>query len=197
MAHNLREFLGEYQRGIEVCVVADGADALLGVRDAFLRFFRDDLGKPMPVAVVPQEPAIPRRRDLALSDESAIERARHSARELEERVDGLYHFYLAIEGCVHALTLDGETRYFTRSWAVLRGVAGESYGASGSVQLPTRLVGGLSAEEVAAAVPRSRRSTSLVASLTGGLETRRIAVAESTLHALATQFHGVLDSHPG
>src|SRR5262245_27772588 len=83
MAHNLREFLGEYQRGIEVCVVADGADALLGVRDAFLRFFRDDLGKPLPVAVVPQEPAIPRRHDLALSDEAAIERARQSARELE------------------------------------------------------------------------------------------------------------------
>ena len=195
MAHNLREFLGEYQRGIEVCVVSDGADALLGVRDAFLRFFRDDLGKPLPIAVVAQEPAVPRAGDLALSDEAAIERAREGARELEERVEGLYHFYLAIEGCVHALIIDGETRYFTRSWAVVRGVAGESFGASGSVQLPNRLVGGLSPEEVASAVPRSRPG-GLVASLTGGLETRRIAVAESTLHALATQFHGVLDSHP-
>ena len=177
-------------------MLADGADSLLGVRDAFFRFFRDDLGKPLPVAVVPQEPASPRPGDLALSDEAAIERARRAARELEERVDGQYHFYLAIEGCLHALAIDGETRHFTRSWAVIRGVAGESYGASGSVQLPTRLVSGLSAEEVAAAVPRSKRTSSLVASLTGGLETRRVAVAECTLHALATQFHGVLDNHP-
>jgi hypothetical protein len=36
----------------------------------------------------------------------------------------------------------------------------------------------------------------MVASLTGGLETRRIAVAESTLHALATQFHGIWEGHP-
>jgi non-canonical (house-cleaning) NTP pyrophosphatase len=193
MAHNLREFLGEYQRGIEVCVLADGPDALLGVRDAFKRFFRDHLGKPLPVAVVPQEPAIPRKPGLALSDEEAIARARLAALELEERVTGLYHFYLAVEGCLHGLDIDGSRRYFTRSWAALRGVAGESYGASGSMQLPASLVAGLTAEEIAISAPRSRRGGGMIAALTGGLETRRSAIVECTLHALATQFHGVLE----
>jgi non-canonical (house-cleaning) NTP pyrophosphatase len=196
MAQNLREFLGEFQRGIEVCVVGDGADALLGVRDAFLRFFRDDLGKPLPVAVVPREPRGERPRGLALSDEEALARARHAARELEEDVAGLYHFYLAVEGCLHTLEIDGGRRCFVHSWAVLRGVSGESFGSSGSVELPARLVGGLTLEEIALSVPGARRSGGMLASLTGGLETRRTAVAESTLHALATQFHGVLDSHP-
>lgn len=196
MAQNLREFLGEFQRGIEVCVVADGADALLGVRDAFLRFFRDDLGKPLPVAVVAQEVAGARVPALALSDEEAIARARGAARELEHRVPGQYHFYLSVEGCIHSLAVDGALRYFVRSWAVIRGVAGESYGSSGSVQLPSRLVDGLSAAEVATSIPGARRSGGMISSLTGGLETRRTAVAESTIHALATQFHGVLDSHP-
>jgi non-canonical (house-cleaning) NTP pyrophosphatase len=196
MGQDLREFLGEFQRGIEVCVVGDGADALLGVRDAFLRFFRDDLGKPVPVAVVPQEVAAGRPVGLALSDEEALARARAAALELERRVAGLYHFYLAVEGCLHALDVDGGRRYFVHSWAVLRGVSGESFGSSGSVELPARLVAGLAPEEIAVSVPGSRRSGGVVASLTGGLETRRSAVAESTLHALATQFHGVLDIHP-
>jgi non-canonical (house-cleaning) NTP pyrophosphatase len=196
MAQNLREFLGEFQRGIEVCVVGDGADALLGVRDAFLRFFRDDLGKPLPVAVVPHESAPDRPRGLALSDEEALGRARAAARELESHVAGQYHFYLAVQGCVHALEIDGSPRYFVHSWAVLRGVAGESFGSSGSVELPARLVAGLSPDEIALSVPGARRSGGMLASLTGGLETRRTAVAESTLHALVTQFHGVLDNHP-
>jgi hypothetical protein len=33
-----------------------------------------------------------------------------------------------------------------------------------------------------------------VSSLTGGLESRRSAVAQATLHALATQFFGILDT---
>lgn len=173
----------------------DGADALLGVRDAFLRFFRDDQGRPLPVAVVPQEPASP-RSPLAISDEEALDRARASARELEHRVPGLYHFYLAVEGCVHALEVDGARRYFARSWAVVRGVAGESFGSSGSVQLPLKLIEGLEPDEIASSIPGSSRSGGMIASLTGGLETRRTAVAESTLHALATQFHGVLGSRP-
>lgn len=197
MARKLREFLGEFQRGIEVCVPGDGSDALLGVRDAFLRFFRDDQGRPLPVAVVPQEPA-PQIASggLATSDEEALARARAASRELEHRVPGVYHFYLAVEGCIHSLEIDGSRRYFARSWAVVRGVAGESFGSSGSVQLPIRLVEGLEPDEVATSIPGSRRSGGMLASLTGGLETRRTAVAESTLHALATQFHGVLGSRP-
>jgi len=33
----------------------------------------------------------------------------------------------------------------------------------------------------------------MISSLTGGLETRRHAVALSTMHALSTQFYGVFD----
>jgi hypothetical protein len=36
----------------------------------------------------------------------------------------------------------------------------------------------------------------MISSLTGGLETRRKAVAVSTLHALSTLFYGILDSRP-
>lgn len=176
-------------------MAGSGADTLLGVREAFLRFFRDNLGRPLPIAVVPQE-VEELRQGLALSDEAALDRARRAVRELEERIPGVYHFYLAVEGCAHSLEFDGTLRFFVRSWAVLRGVAGESFGSSGSVQLPASLVDGLASHQVPVSVPGTRKSGGMIASLTGGLETRRTAAAAATLHALSTQFHGVLDSHP-
>jgi len=193
MATDLRDFLGEFQRGIEVCVADSGADTLFGVRDAFRRFFRSDSGEVAPVAVVPQEVATS-FTGLPLSDNEAISRARRSVEVLEGRLAGVYHFYLASEACFHSLELGSEVRFFVRNWAVLRGVAGESLGASGSLQLPTSLVNGLGVEQLPHSIPGTRRSGGILASLTGGLESRRTAVAQATLHALSTQFFGILDT---
>jgi hypothetical protein len=65
------------------------------------------------------------------------------------------------------------------------------------VELPERLIEGLSGEQLAIAVPGTRRAGGTIASLTGGLETRRSAVALATLHALSTHFYGILESRRG
>ncbi len=196
MSSNLKEFLGRYQRGIEVCVAGGGADTLLGVRDAFRRYFHEGLERPVPVAVVPQEMP-PRPTGLPVSDLEALETARRTARELEARLPGTYHFYLANEACIHSLEIEGQSRYFIRSWSVLVGVAGESCGSSGSIQLPQRLVESLEGVHAEVEIPGKRKSGGTIASLTGGLETRRSAVATATLHALSTLFYGILESRRG
>jgi hypothetical protein len=71
---------------------------------------------------------------------------------------------------------------------------GEAWGASGSVQLPDRLVAGLDGAQIPFAVPGTRRAGGMISSLTGGLENRRRATAQSTFHALSTLFYGVLES---
>jgi hypothetical protein len=193
MAPDLREFLGEFQRGIEVCVADSGADTLFGVRDAFRRFFRSDSGEVAPVAVVPHELETA-LTGLPLSDVEAINRARRSALQMEGKLPGVYHFYLAAEACYHSLDLGDGERIFVRSWTALRGVAGESLGSSGSLQLPPNLVDGVGVEQLPHSIPGTRRSGGILASLTGGLENRRTAVAAATLHALSTQVFGILDT---
>jgi hypothetical protein len=196
MARTLRDFLGGYQRGIEVCVAGTSSDQLLGVREAFRRFFHDGLGRPVPVAVVPQEDDAP-RRGLAASDPEAIESARAAARRLEAALPGTYHFYVSTEFCVAPLEIAGAERWFVRAWSAVVGPGGEAWGSSGSVQLPDRLVSGLTGAEVALAAPGTRRAGGTISALTGGLESRRSAVALATVHALATLFYGVLESRPG
>lgn len=166
------------------------------MRDAFRRYFQDGLGRPVAVAVVPQE-APPRALGMSASDEEAIQRARAAARELEARLPGTYHFYLAAEACVHPLEVEGRTRFFVRYWTAMVGVAGESLGSSGAIQLPERLMAGATEDDVHHAVPGTRRAGGTIASLTGGLETRRSAVATATLHAISTLFYGILESRPG
>ncbi len=166
------------------------------MREAFRRFFQDGLGRSMPVAVVPQEGEA-RAWGLSLSDEEAIDRARRAARELEEKLPGVYHFYLAAEGGLHSLEVDGKIHFFVRSWVVLRGVGGETFGSSGSLQLPSHLVDGLTADQVPSSLPGTRRSGGILNSLSGGLETRRSAIAAATVHALSTKFFGILESHGG
>lgn len=179
-----------------MCVAGTSADLLLGVREAFRRFFHDRLDRPLPVAVVPQDIDLP-LRGLASSDEEAIELARREARALEARLPGTYHFYISSEFCVDTVEIDGRPRWFVRGWSAVVGPGGEAWGASGAVQLPDRLVEGLTGEQLPAEVPGTRRAGGTIASLTGGLETRRTAVALATLNALATLFYGVLEARPG
>jgi non-canonical (house-cleaning) NTP pyrophosphatase len=196
MTQTLRDFFGGYQRGVEVAVSAATPDELLGVREAFRRYFHDGLERPVPVAVVGQEEAVA-RRGVAGSDRDAIAAARRAARELAARLGATYQFYVASESCVEAIPVAEGDRFVLRSWTAVIGPPGEALGGSGSFELPRVLVNGLRGDEIVAAVPGTRRGGGLVAQLTGGLESRRSAVALATFGALSTLFFGIFESHPG
>jgi non-canonical (house-cleaning) NTP pyrophosphatase len=192
MPADLREFWSRFQSGVEVAVDGVSPDRSLGVRDGFLRYFHDGLERPVPVAVVAQEIERPPLRGVAPSNEEAIERARERAHHLRERLRETYHFYVSSEAGVEPLEVGGTLHHFVRTWTVVVGVVGEAWGSSGAVELPPGVVAGTDLDQPGAA-PGTRRSGGLVSSLTGGLETRRRAVALGTLHALASFFHGLLE----
>jgi len=62
------------------------------------------------------------------------------------------------------------------------------------VQIPDRIVTGLDQTQIELAVPGTRKSGGMLRSLTGGLETRRKAIAQSTLLAISSLFYGILES---
>jgi len=195
MGMDLKNFWQRLQTGVEVAVAGHAPDKLLGVRDGFLRFFHDGLDRAVSVVVVPQsveeEPV-----GLLVSDEEVVREARRKAVGLEERLGGNYHFYIASEGGIESLEVDGAQRYLIRNWTVMRSPLGEAWGSSGAIQLPDRLVAGLDSAQIPFAVPGTRRSGGITSSLTGGLETRRKNIALSTFHALSTLFYGVMESRP-
>lgn len=168
-------------------------DTLLGVREGFLRYFKDGLDRQVSVAVVPQ-PCEESPLGLAVSDDEVIRRVRKKVLAIEEALGTTYHFYVAADGGLDAVEIDAKLRYFVRNWTVVRSRLGEAWGSSGSIQLPDRIVRELDSDQVPFAVPGTRKSGGMISSLTGGLETRRHAVALSTMHALSTLFYGVFDS---
>jgi non-canonical (house-cleaning) NTP pyrophosphatase len=191
---DIRNFWQKLQSGVEVAVAGNNPETLLGIRDAFLRFFHDGLDKTVSVVVVPQTVEGPPPMGLPVSDEETLQRARACVTDMESRIGGdAYQFYMASEGGIHSLELDGRTRYFVRNWTVVRCPLGEAWGSSGSVQLPDRLIEGLDSAQIPFAVPGTRRSGGMTRSLTGGIETRRKAIATSTLHAISTLFYGILE----
>jgi non-canonical (house-cleaning) NTP pyrophosphatase len=193
MATDLKDFWVRLQRGVEVAVAGTTPDKLLGVRDGLLRFFSAGLGRSVSVAVVPQ--AVEEMPvGLLVSDEEVVRKARNQVAELEGRLGAAYHFFIGSEAGIETLDVDGQGACFIRYWTVVRGTLGEAWGASGSVQLPAQLVAGPAPGGVA--VAGTRRKGGLIASLTGNLENRRTAIAQSTLHAFATLFYGVLDKRP-
>ncbi len=196
MIMDTKAFWQRLQTGVEVAVAGPSPDKMLGVRDGFLRYFRDGLERAVSVAVVPQamEEA---PLGLLISDAEVIRLTRERAMALERALTDNYHFYVASEAGLHSIDLDGCTRYFVRYWTVVRGPVGEAWGSSGSIQLPERLVHGLDSEQIPFAVPGTRKRGGMISSLTGQLENRRKAVASSTLHAVASLFYGVIESRPG
>lgn len=186
-----REFWQRLQRGVEVAVAGSTPDRQLGVRDGFLRFFRRRLDRPISIAVVAQE-GREEPVGLPVSDREVMDLVDLRARDLEQRFRGQYHFFVASEGGIHTLEGNDGTLYFVRNWTLIDSPIGRAWGASGSVQLPTSLVAGLAQDQVPFIVPGTRRSGGMIASLTGGLETRRRAVEVATIHALSTLFYGIL-----
>lgn len=192
MAPDLRDFWQRLQTGIAVAVDRPTPEKLLGIRDGVTRFFGERWGRPLPVAVVPCEGSTD-PSGLPLTDEEVVERALHRARRLAEDLGDEYHLYAVSEGGLHSVDTDGQTLWFVRNWTVLCGPVGEAVGASGSVQLPPRLLDGLQEEQIPFALPGTRRRGGMISSLTGGLENRRRAVTSSTVHALSTLFYGILE----
>lgn len=195
---DLRDFWQRFQSGIDVAVGGDAADKLLGVRDGFVRYFqhalsRPDLDKPLSVAVVPQ-PHGEARDALPLSDLEILELARSRAADLEDRLGGQYAFCVGSESGLLTVEAGSDTRWLVRTWTVIRGLGDETWGSSGSIQLPQSLVRGLDEAELPFAIPGRRRRGGMVGSLTGGAASRRQATAEATFHALATMLYGVLES---
>lgn len=195
MAPDLKDFWQHLQTGIAVAVDRPTPDKLLGIRDGMTRFFDQRLGRPVPVAVVPCEGSAD-PSGLPSSDTEVVARARARARELHEELEDEYHVYAVSEGGLHSVETQDETLWFVRNWTVLRGSFGEAVGASGSVQLPPRLLAGLQEEQIPFAVPGTRRRGGMISSLTGGLENRRRATATATVHALSTLFYGILEGRP-
>lgn len=130
-----------------------------------------------------------------MTDEATLALARAQAVELRQRLGETYHFYVAVEGGLHPLEVDGRPRYFIRSWSVVASALGEAWGSSGAVELPDRFLSNEVTGEVGrVVVPGTRRQGGIISSVTAGLETRRTAVAQSTFHALSTLCYGVLQS---
>ncbi len=192
MHSDLRDFWQRLQTGVAVAVAAGAPEKLLGVRDGFLRYFREGLDRHASVAVVAQEDP-EAARGLPVSDEEAMALAWRRVQRLSDRLGDAYHFYVASEGGLDAVELDGTLHYFVRNWTVVRAPMGEAWGGSGSVQLPTRLVAGVAGSDVPFAVPGTRRAGGMISSLTGGLENRRRATALSTVNALSSLFYGILE----
>ncbi len=181
------------QAGVDVAVAGNNADVLLGVRDAFVRFFHDTIDKTVTVTITPQAVLGPPPTGLPVSDEDTLRSARASVAEMEATLADGHLFYVANEGGLHSLEVDGKIRYFVRNWTVVRCPAGEAWGASGSLQLPERLVEGLDSEQIPFAIPATRRGGGMIRSLTYGTETRRKAIATSALHALSSVLYGFLE----
>lgn len=195
MRSNLRSFWKQFPTGIEVAVASTASDKLLGVRQGFHRYFHDALDGNTPIVVVPH-PETEDLGGLSFSDVGTVGMAQQRARALHRQLGNAYHFYVASEGGLHSLELDGESHFFVHNWTVIVGVTGEALGASGSVEVPARFISGPEGEEVPVAIPGTRRRGGMISSLTAGLETRRSAVATSTFHALATLFYGILEGRP-
>jgi non-canonical (house-cleaning) NTP pyrophosphatase len=153
------------------------------------------LQRPIPIVIVPHgedevQPCLP------ISDEEAISAARRETAEMQRELGDNYHFYVASEGGLHSVEIDGKTHYFVRNWTVIKAPVGEAWGGSGSIQLPDGIIDGEAQDVARLSIPGRRRSGGMIASLTGGMETRRSAVAMATMHALSTLFYGMLESHP-
>lgn len=185
-SNDLRDFWQRFQRGVEVAVAGLESEQSLGVRDAFQRYLREVLRRPVPLAVVPQDAPHATRQGLASSDEIALEAAGRAAVDLRRRLGGEYQFYVACEAAIHTLDVPGAPRSFLRVWAGLESPLGLAFAASGSLELHE----GWESVSEHGSHPGARREGGMLRAMTGGLVTRRSAVTEATLLALASSFHG-------
>lgn len=193
MAEHLKDFFRRLQAGVEVAVAEPSSEHLLGVRDGFLRYFEHGIRHALPVSVR-AETATATGGSLAQSEEEAIAVARSRALRLRDQFGDRYLFFVSSEVGLRSLEIDGQTRSFVQSWSVIVAAVGESWGSSGALQFPQRLVEASDASLDTLASLGTRRRGGLMSSLTAGQESRRTAVALSTFHGLAALLFGYLHS---
>lgn len=197
MSFDHRDFWRRYQTGIDVAVASGPRlpDKLLGVRDGFVRYFHDGLSRPVPVAVASklEDDVAP----LPLDDDETLHLARRRVLTLEEQVGEEGGFLVGTESGLAVQSTADVRRVFVRTWTVVRVAGREAWGSSGALQIPSDLIEGLEQTDIQFAIPGTRRGGGMVASLTGGVETRRKATALATFHALSSLLYGFLESSPG
>ncbi len=191
MAGDITEFWNRHLDGITVAVASSSSGILLGVRDGFQRFLNSSLDRIVPVAIVAQ-PSEEQPLGLPVGEEETFRLARRRAIELEESLGSSHDFFVGAEGGLKRISVNGEGVYFVQCWAVVRGLGDETFGASGSLQVPQRLVAGLDGGDVVAALPATRRRGGMLGALSQGRETRRTASSLAVFHALTTRFYGML-----
>jgi len=193
MQSNLKEFWRRLQANVDVVVASRDPEHLLGVRDGFRRFFHYGLQRDVAIAVRPG-PAELQRSALWPSAEKTLVMAHRNAESLRREIDSAPFCVGAEEGLV-GLELDGGLREFVHCWTVVASDLGVACGSSGAIEIPLRFTEA-SIEGSSAAVPGTRRRGGMIGSLTGGQETRRIAISEAVLHALSTMFYGYIEIRP-
>ena len=119
----------------------DLPDKLLGVREGFRRYFHEGVEQPVPVFVQPK-PMDEGASPLPLRDEEILDLARGRAHSLAEVWGERYGFYVGTETGLSTVRSGDKIRHFVRSWTVVLGLEDESWGSSGAVQLPERLIQG-------------------------------------------------------
>lgn len=192
-----QEFWGRLQHEIDVLVGSRDAEQLLGVRDGFRRYFR--LGaRPGPALSVRSGLDTEGGSLLSTSAEATLEAAVRRADELWGAVGGPAAFCVAAEEGLVTLDVDGVTRSFVHTWAVVECAIGRACGGSGPVEIPERFTRtaepGSGALRQGVQVPGTRRRGGILGSLTSGLESRREAFAEATFHALSSLFFGLAEA---
>lgn len=194
MAHpeSISSFYSRLLRGLEIAVTAAGPEELLGIRQGFVRYFRQGLRRDLPVAVVPHGEETG-RLGLAATDDETLAELRRRALDLAGELGDAYGFHAATAGGLHTVTVDGIDACFVRCWTVIVTPVGEGWGGSGSLQIPDRMLTNAGVRGQAVGGVGTRRRGGLVSSLTARLETRQSAVALATFHALSSLFYGRLE----
>lgn len=200
-----RAFWHSFLHGAEVVVGLGGPapDKIFGVRDGFERYWRETLRRPGGVSV--QSRSVDAQPDpLPMSDEETLELARDRARAAEASAE-YRAFAVGAETGLVPVRAAGSLRQVVRTWVVVVAPVGlaaehrdqgeEAWGSSGSLELPRRLVDGAErlgsgTDSIPGSIPGTRRRGGMVASLTGGLETRRGAIALATFHAVTSLLYG-------
>jgi len=192
---DLTSFWLRLQSSIEVAVATDQADKLLGVRDGFGRCFREGLERSVLVEVI-SKPRSEEGAQLPLTDEGILKLARRQALELERVHKDAFPFYVGTEAGLLMFETEGESRHFVRSWTVVIGLGTETWGSSGSLQLPQHIIRRLEQDGIPSVFPGTRRRGGMVSCLTGSVETRRSSTALATFNALSSLMYGRLDNQP-
>lgn len=194
MQPNLKEFWSRLQDSVDVLVASRDPEHLLGVRDGFRRFFWHGLGRDVSVVVRPGPPRL-EQSSLWSTAEQTLTAAQRSAEGLQQE-ETVAPFCVGVEEGFVGLPVGTEVCEFVHCWTVVVCDLGSARGSSGAIEIPARFTHPGGESQRGPHVPGTLRRGGMIGSLTGGLETRRLAVSHAVVHALSTVFYGYLEIRP-